>query len=81
MESFAPTAFLQVGVLILIIMEDTHGGVLLWNLMRTNRVLILIIMEDTHGAVSIRKRMGKKVLILIIMEDTHGGLPCADKAP
>ena len=48
MESFAPTAFLQVGVLILIIMEDTHGAVSIRKRMG-KKVLILIIMEDTHG--------------------------------
>ena len=36
-------------VLILIIMEDTHGVVLISVLYLTLLVLILIIMEDTHG--------------------------------
>ena len=37
-------------VLILIIMEDTHGGVDVEAQRRRDlRVLILIIMEDTHG--------------------------------
>ena len=44
--------YLQGGVLILIIMEDTHGDTqsisyrLVWV-----TVLILIIMEDTHGVI------------------------------
>ena len=38
-------------VLILIIMEDTHGvDEFLYLLCYSNHVLILIIMEDTHGA-------------------------------
>ena len=36
-------------VLILIIMEDTHGGLTLLSMIILNLVLILIIMEDTHG--------------------------------
>ena len=38
-------------VLILIIMEDTHGGIQ-GRLMLGFAVLILIIMEDTHGGCS-----------------------------
>ena len=36
-------------VLILIIMEDTHGGLSKISMKATEYVLILIIMEDTHG--------------------------------
>ena len=58
-------------VLILIIMEDTHGG----EPSNTNLgglvVLILIIMEDTHGGLGMCRQQ-IQVLILIIMEDTHG---------
>ena len=37
-------------VLILIIMEDTHGVTMRILMMIYDLVLILIIMEDTHGA-------------------------------
>ena len=61
-------------VLILIIMEDTHGDKIVG--VTANRrycVLILIIMEDTHGALGYTCRPNNElVLILIIMEDTHG---------
>ena len=36
-------------VLILIIMEDTHGETNKSFYMKSKKVLILIIMEDTHG--------------------------------
>ena len=37
-------------VLILIIMEDTHGGIQnSYGIELAEKVLILIIMEDTHG--------------------------------
>ena len=62
-------------VLILIIMEDTHGvcDQSILNLI-IRFVLILIIMEDTHGDEQTRriKSQIQNVLILIIMEDTHG---------
>ena len=68
-------------VLILIIMEDTHGGAYLIIYTYQIFVLILIIMEDTHGEVTpgfvANPNFG--VLILIIMEDTHGvfaGMTC-----
>ena len=38
-----------IGVLILIIMEDTHGVEFYYGIYRKHKVLILIIMEDTHG--------------------------------
>ena len=61
-------------VLILIIMEDTHGVRKSKQPDHLRLVLILIIMEDTHG-VSISNFSlfpTFPVLILIIMEDTHG---------
>ena len=62
-------------VLILIIMEDTHGAAVDTRLSEETRVLILIIMEDTHGVPQRRPVCcGVHVLILIIMEDTHGEL-------
>ena len=60
-------------VLILIIMEDTHGGSKTVPKRGWAKVLILIIMEDTHGAFALSPIIiGLLVLILIIMEDTHG---------
>ncbi len=41
---------LLIGVLILIIMEDTHGAPIATKVGELINVLILIIMEDTHGA-------------------------------
>ena len=62
-------------VLILIIMEDTHGARLKGKWLRIEPVLILIIMEDTHGVMLAGLVLGVAfVLILIIMEDTHGGV-------
>ena len=39
----------EIDVLILIIMEDTHGVEVIAILLTPTIVLILIIMEDTHG--------------------------------
>ena len=66
----------HIKVLILIIMEDTHGGFIINTIINDNIVLILIIMEDTHGVVGDKPKGfdGAVVLILIIMEDTHGVL-------
>ena len=62
-------------VLILIIMEDTHGAICVLNHFKCSfQVLILIIMEDTHGVGKTEQDIVRQllVLILIIMEDTHG---------
>ena len=62
-------------VLILIVMEDTHGDFLEFCTLCGWRVLILIVMEDTHGVdYGLRKEIQRgSVLILIVMEDTLGG--------
>ena len=64
----------EANVLILIVMEDTHGAYLHTLSALPNNVLILIVMEDTHGVGEIINDFlsNKFVLILIIMEDTHG---------
>ena len=51
MERFATNFFRykKSKVLILIIMEDTHGGYQIFSSEKSKYVLILIIMEDTHG--------------------------------
>ena len=48
--------FYKSNVLILIIMEDTHGVLYLLCYSNHIDVLILIIMEDTHGARSRNER-------------------------
>ena len=63
-------------VLILIIMEDTHGAISpVEEKKLCYAVLILVIMEDTHGVFweeLVKELQANGVLILIIMEDTHG---------
>ena len=48
-EPFSVTINNTKAVLILIIMEDTHGVSFLLKINKPNIVLILIVMEDTHG--------------------------------
>ena len=72
---FSHLIFIVMIVLILIVMEDTHG-VCKFGIRASNRkVLILIVMEDTHGGNKKNQKVeNANVLILIVMEDTHGGL-------
>ena len=61
-------------VLILVLMEDTLGGIKKSSGRRSkNLVLILVLMEDTLGVlVDYLKREILLVLILVLMEDTLG---------
>ena len=60
--SYFNSFFSYYEVLILIIMEDTHGELRTLLKVHKRKVLILIIMEDTHG-VHKRKLLHQKLLL------------------